>query len=247
MNLESTEGMDYEQLEDRLRNEWTKAALSAEKALEVPNGLMSFASDERGAPSKAQQSLYLAAVTFAYAVWESYAEDVAIEIVESLAPRLDPASIPGSAKDALSTKDAWQLAVNPGWRGLWVEAVDAAAKGGKGAGYGINTANFKNVHELFSLVGIGDALPTHLPVDSESRLGKIKGRPPHVGVTKNETINVEHCLSLLISLRGQAVHTARTETKLLKKEVIWWTTFIRELHEESDRKARGAAARLLGL
>lgn len=56
---------------DGLCNYWTGAALSAETALEVPDSPMSFASDGRGAPGKAQKSLYLSAVNFTYAVWES--------------------------------------------------------------------------------------------------------------------------------------------------------------------------------
>lgn len=232
---------------ERLRDDWTGAALSAEAALEVPDGLMSFASDGRGAPSKAQKSLYLSAVTFTYAVWESYAEDVAIELAGALAPSLSPDSIPRPVMDALSDRDAWQLAVHPGWRGLWVEAVEMAAKGGNGSGHGINTASYKNVQSLFDLAGIGDALPLHLSVAPGTKLGKVKGRPSNVGVTKNETVNVDRCLNLLVSLRGQAVHTARTEGKLLKKEVLWWTAFIRELHEEVDRKARSTVLRLLNL
>lgn len=232
---------------DRLRDDWTSAALSAETGLEVPDGLMGFASDGRGAPSGAQKSLYLAAVTFTYAVWESYAEDVAIELAGALAPSLTPDSIPRPVKDALSDRSTWELAVHPGWRGLWVETVETAAKGGNGSGHGINTASYKNVQSLFELAGIGDALPSHLSVGPDTNLGKVKGRPSNVGVTKNETVNVDRCLNLLVSLRGQAVHTARTEGKLLKKEVLWWTAFIRELHEEVDRSARSIVSRLLGL
>jgi len=230
---------------DRLRNEWTGAALSAETALQVPLGLMGFASEGRGRPTKQQESLYLSAVTFAYAVWESYAEDVATELAKALAPSLSPGSIPPAVKDALSDKDAWQLAVHPGWRDLWVEAVETAAKGGQGGGYGINTASYKNVRGLFELAGIGDALPSHLSVAANTKLGKLKGRPANVGVTQNKTVNVGRCLDLLVSLRGQAVHTARTEEKLLKNEVLWWTAFIRDLHEEVDRKARSIVAQLL--
>ncbi|GAA1486872.1 MULTISPECIES: hypothetical protein [Micrococcales] len=231
----------------RLKTEWTAAALSAEKALEVPRGLMSFASDGRGRPTNEQKYLYLSAVTFTYAVWESYAEDVAIELVEVLASSLPTDSIPTHVADVLSGKDAWQLAVHPGWRGLWTKEVNTAAKGGEGAGYGINTASYKNVRALFELAGIGDALPSHLSVAPETELGKLKGLPASVGVTKNATVNVDRCLSLLINLRGEAVHTARTEGKLLKNEVLWWTAFIRELHEEVDRRSRGTIIDLLKL
>src|SRR5690625_945937 len=106
---------------------------------------MSFASDGRGRPTKEQEHLYLSAVTFAYAVWESYAEDVAIELVKILAPSLPSDSIPPQVTQALADKDAWQLAVHPGWRDLWIKEVENAAKGGEGAGYGINTASFKNI------------------------------------------------------------------------------------------------------
>jgi len=239
-------GPEKDDLNTRLKNDWTAAALNAEKAPEVPRGLMSFASDGRGRPTNEQKYLHLSAVTFTYAVWEPYAEDVAIELVNILAPLLPSDSIPPQVTDALSGKDAWQLAVHPGWRGLWADEVNKAAKGGKGADYGINTASYKNVQGLFELAGIGDALPSHLSVAPGGRLGNLKRAPANVGVTKSKTVNVNRCLSLLISVRGQAVHTARTEDKLLKNEVLWWTAFIRELHEEVDRRARGAVMRLLG-
>jgi len=231
----------------RIKDQWTAAAHNAEKGLRVPRGLMSFASDGRGRPTKEQEHLYLSAVTFAYAVWESYAEDVAIELVKILAPSLPSDSIPPQVTQALADKDAWQLAVHPGWRDLWIKEVENAAKGGEGAGYGINTASFKNIRGLFELAGIDEALPSHLSVAPDTHLGKVKGPPSSVGVSKHKEVNVDRCLSLLIDLRGEAVHTARTEDKLLKNEVLWWTAFISDLHEEVDRLARGKVIGILGL
>lgn len=220
-------------------NAWTASALRAEDALNVPIGLMdAFASDRRGRPRKEQRSLYLAAVTFTYAVWESYIEDVAIEITEVLAPAISSRKVPPPVRDALSDRGAWQLAVDPGWRDLWVAEVSARAKGGPGVGHGINTASFGNVKGLLAVAGIADALPGRLSVGPETRLGSFKSTPPKVTVQQSDlTVDVKRCLGRLITLRGEAVHTAGTEDTLLKEEVLWWTAFIRDLHERVDTLA----------
>lgn len=222
--------------------DWTSAAVRAEDALNVPIGLMGFASDERGRPKKEQRYLYLAALTFTYAVWESYVEDLAIEAAGWLSERLPNTKIPPAVKDRLSGSTAWELAVDPGWRALWLADVEAQAKGAPGAGYGINTASFDNVSALFGNAGIEDALPVRLSVEQDTRIGKFKNPPSKVAVktgggNSGKSVDVKHCLNRLISLRGEAVHTAKTSDTLLKNEVLWWTGFIRDLHEEVDTLA----------
>ena len=62
--------------------------------MRVVDGLMSFASDGRGQPTNEQRSLYLAAITFSYAVWENYVESLALELVGGLSTSLPSEKIP---------------------------------------------------------------------------------------------------------------------------------------------------------
>lgn len=135
---------------------WTEASLNADKGLAIIDGLMEYASNRRGNPAKKERALYLSSITFAYAVWENYLEEVAIELAGHLAGELRPEQMTRPDVRALIEKDAsvWDLAVHPGWRVRWVDAVTAAAKGGENAGFGINTANFKNSRKLFDSIGI---------------------------------------------------------------------------------------------
>lgn len=72
----------------------TSAYLNALKGMEVPRGMMTFSKDVQGKPSKDETTLFLGAVSFAYAVWENYVEELAIELTRRLAagdrPRTDP-------------------------------------------------------------------------------------------------------------------------------------------------------------
>lgn len=228
-------------------DDWTQAALRAEEALQIPKHLMSFGKDGRGKPTKAEGSLYLSAVTFAYAVWESYVEDVVVELTKLVSPLITAELIPEEAKTLLAEKSTYELAVHPGWRELWIREVVIAAKGEDGGRYGMNTASFKNVTELFSLAGIIDALPEYLPCGKGTALGKTGTLPAKIHLTKQNEVAVKHCIDLLVRIRGEAVHTATTTDALLKNEVLWWSGFVRALHEEVDKFARGEALRMLGL
>lgn len=224
---------------------WTHAALNADEGMKVPDGLMSFAKDTRGKPPVQQRTLYLAAVSFGYAVWENYVEDLAIELTALLAENLPPERIPTKARE-LITKDStpWELSVHPGWKGLWVSRIEQLAKGDEGSGrWGLNTASFENVALLFEQIGL-DVLPRRLTEPKPDTAGQ-RIVPTRINITSGE-LDVRNALRQLINVRGEAVHTARTTDPLLKREVQWWSQFVHDLYEAADKKARDACADLLG-
>ncbi|MGP5269699.1 hypothetical protein ACTXK0_04710 [Corynebacterium variabile] len=225
--------MAGEDLEDFDPYEWTKSADDADKGMQVPDGLMGFASDTRGKPPSDQEYLYISALTFAYAVWENYVEDLAVELVNVLSREIRPEKIPEKVyKGFTKQADAWSLLYNPGWKALWVDRVETAARGSGKRNYGMNTANKEQCDHLFSLIGI-DPIPVNIKVANTGRVLK----PGNIE-SKGGSVEVEHLLSELILVRGEAVHTAKTTTVLKKREVLWWSNAIRTLYEETDRFAR---------
>jgi len=199
---------------------WTQAARDADEGMKVVDGLISFISDGRGKPSTNQRSLYVAAVSFSYAVWENYIEDLAIELVQRMAPAIDPDRLPDELvkriEDGLS---AWQLAVSPGWRDIWISRVQIAAKGDERGGYGLSMARPSQVEHLFGWVGFS---PFH-------------GFGPTLAELNN-----------LINLRNAAVHTGKIPESLRKDDVISWRDFVHKLYESIDKGCRGMAANLYG-
>lgn len=191
--------------------DWTQASLNADRGLTIIDGLMEYASDGRGQPSKKERALYMSAVIFAYAVWENYVEEAAIELVVALASDLDPAQLtrPDVRQFIESDSTVWELSVHPGWRELWVQRVRILTTGDAGGGFGLNTASFKNSRSVFAKLGIDP-----MPKADEAKLGE------------------------LVKLRGEIVHTAGTTTKVLKNEVGGWRDFVRHLYESVDTAAR---------
>lgn len=221
---------------------WTSAYLNALKGMEVPRGMMTFSKGGQGKPSKDETTLFLGAVSFAYAVWENYVEEVAIELTRNLADGIAPERIPMASRAAIEQgATSWELSVHPGWRGLWVNRVTTITKGSEDgrAGWGLNSATFKNTEEVFETAGFGDALPKRLTV---------KGRataPKNVRASKGE-VDVKNALEQLIAVRGEAVHTATAPDHLRKGHVRWWLAFVEALFEETDRQAQREVDRLLG-
>lgn len=222
----------------------TSAYLNALKGMDVPRGMMTFAKDGKGKPSKDETTLFLGAVSFAYAVWENFVEELAIELTRKLAAGIHPERIPKASRDVIE-KDAtsWELSVHPGWRGLWVNRVVTITKGGEGGrgGWGLNSATFDNTHEVFMTAGVGDALPTRLTVKAQGATA-----PQNVRDADGE-VDVRNALTQLIEVRGGAVHTATAPDHLRKAHVRWWMAFVQALFEETDREAQQAVDRLLDL
>ncbi len=192
----------------------TEARKDAAKGLGIIDGLMEYASDARGRRAKKEVSLYMASVTFAYAVWENFVEEIAIELAKRLADvehGLRPDQLNRPLVRELIEDDAtvWELSVHPGWRQLWVDRVRTLAVGEDGGGWGINTANSKNTRKLFDRIGINP-----LPDDLADRL------------------------DALVALRGEIVHTAKTEKPIYKAEVADWRNLVDELCKQVDTEAR---------
>jgi hypothetical protein len=197
--------------------DWTRptnAKTDADAGLGIIDGLMEYASDKRGRRSKKEVSLYMASVTFAYAVWENFVEEISIELVKRLADPLDglpPEQLTRPEVRDLIEENAttWELAVYPGWRQLWVERVRKSAVGEEGGGWGVNTANARNTKRLFRRVGINP-----LPEDKADDL------------------------DALVELRGEITHTAKTKQPVYKAEVAQWQGLVANLCEETDVAAR---------
>jgi hypothetical protein len=222
----------------------TQAIVDADSGMRVVDGLMSFASDGRGKPTESQRSLYLAAVAFSYAVWENFIEDLAIELTDRLAIAIDPARVPDAARKAIEKNaQPWELAVHPGWRGLWVERVRGLAKGSDEPGqWGINSASKDQVDNLFKVVGI-DPVPERI----DAPIPRTQRKEPPAGVSLNAdgTLDVKRALRGLIAVRGEAVHTAKTSNPLFKAEVFWWGDFVRGLYRATNTAGEEQCGRLL--
>lgn len=214
--------------------ERTGAALTAEEGMKVPKGMMSFASSSQGKPTTNETTLYLGAVSFAYAVWENYVEEVAIELTERLSGAIEPHRIPEAARTEIErSASPWELSVHPGWRGLWVRQVVKMTKGGEEGqgGWGLNSATYDNTGRVFAVAGLTGVLPRRLAVKSPANA------PTKVQVGDGKMVDVRHTLQQLIEVRGEAVHTARAPEHLRKGHVTWWLKFVSSLYEETDRRA----------
>ncbi|MGH9015247.1 MAG: hypothetical protein ACRDZ1_15125 [Acidimicrobiia bacterium] len=202
---------------------WSNASLLADEGLKIVDNVLSFAKTGAGKPGKKEESLFLSSTAMAYAVWENYVEQVAIELVEFIASNIAPDSVPDRPKQELSKNDAWHLAVHPGWRILWVDLVKTRALGSEAgtADYGLNTASTAQVTKLFELVGVvafadlPDGMTTHL--------------------------------DQLVRDRGTIVHTAQAPSPDFRKaDATGWREFVRELYEAFDRSLREQSALLVG-
>ena len=200
---------------------------------------MSFASDGRGQPSNEQRALYLGAIAFTYAVWESYVEEVAVELMEVAVEELQdhPDRVPEGARMWIEDgATPWELAVSPGWKGLWVSRVNVMTHGDGVSAWGLNTADMNNVNKIFAALGI---TPVPKRVAAPRRVRALMAHPSNISIRSNDdTLDVTHALNVLVATRGQAVHTGATKDKLFKKEVIWWGAFVRSLIAETDQNAR---------
>lgn len=221
----------------------SKAAAAVSEGMAVVDGLMAFTGDNKGNRITSEQPLYAASVTFLYAIWENYVEDVSIEAVRDMSSEgaLDPADIPIAAKQAIQDgATAWDLSVHPGWQAIWRQKVQERAKGSEdqhSGPWGLNSAGAHTVQEqLFSLVGISP-MPIDIPSPEESGSHTSPSVPDRIN-TENGTINVSHVLKRLIELRGELVHTGQSEETIYKHQVFWWKRFIQALVSATDQEVR---------
>ena len=206
----------------------TEAYADLEKGLQVVDGILSFVKEGKGKPSSDERALFAAGGVFLYGVWENYIEQLAVELVKTIAEKIDPAKVPESVRKELERKSTWELVVSPGWRKLWVEMVKEKAFGKGDGHFGLNTAKARQVQSLLAMVGIENALEeiskSIVPKDLRSYLEDKNGNSKEVVTFLDE----------LVELRGKIVHTGSVPDILRKRHVRGWRIFIKRLAKELD-------------
>ncbi len=210
----------------------TAAATSADSALAVVDDILSFVKETPGKPSKKERALLAAAVVFMYGVWESFTEQLALEVATQLSKAISEHKVPDAIKNVLQKKTAWGLAVSPGWRELWREHVKLEALGDEADRHGMNTARAGNVKRLLALAGSPDPFKT-FPASAV---------PQHVRATAN---TAEKALDALVSLRGEIAHTGKVPEPLRKQHVNAWYVFVADLVDVLDQAGRNDCGGLL--
>jgi hypothetical protein len=203
----------------------TKAHGDLKKALKVVDDTLSFTKDSVGKPSRKERALFAAAIAFAYGVWENYVEQLAIELTQTMAERLDPKKVPDRVRRLLEKSTAWELAVAPGWRQLWVKKVEAKAVGDDEEKFGLNTAKAGQVQDLLELAGVEGALANI----------SAGGVPEHL---RESVSSVADAVNQLVALRGQIVHTGSVPGSLRKGHVREWRDFVENLASALDSVCR---------
>ncbi|MFO1312728.1 MAG: HEPN domain-containing protein [Burkholderiales bacterium] len=209
----------------------TDARVSVGPALRVVDDLLSFMSAGQGKPSKKERAIFAAAVVFTYGVWESYIEELAVEVATRLSAEIKPSRVPENVQTFLQEATAWELGVHPGWQSLWVKRVKATAKG-EGESYGLNTARVKQVSALLKTAGLGDVFK-NLPANIVP--SHLAGQPRTVASAVDE----------LVKLRGEIVHSGSVPNSLKKHDAREWRQFVEALSTEIDKACRIECRNLL--
>jgi hypothetical protein len=210
----------------------TEAARNIAPALGVINGILSFAKDGKGKPADKERALFAAAIVFTYGVWESFVEQLAIELAMHVSREISEHKVPKPVRTALEKKTAWELAVSPGWRVLWHELVKVEALGDSADKHGMNTAREGQVTRLLTLAG------PDKPLHSVPQ-AKI---PSHLSQPER---TVGGALDGLVSLRGEIVHTGKVPDELRKSHVLAWRNFVESAAEAVDEACRQQCRDLL--
>lgn len=194
-----------------------------EPGLKAVDNVLSFAKSGAGKPSAKERSLFVGSIALSYAVWENFAEDLAVEAVTFVAEKIDPADVPEAARKFTEQGTTpWELAVHPGWRQLWVARVTERAKGreDRDEDFGLLTANVKKVRGLFAHIGLDPFATT--PKDRLDALDD------------------------LVSLRGTIVHTGKPPNDFVKANATGSRDLVKELAEEADKEVASQIASLTG-
>lgn len=222
-------------------NDWTdnqtEAHTSLSEALGVVDDVISYMSDAQGKPADRERALFAGAVVFIYGVWESFVEQLAIELAERMSAIVDPKQVPETIKKGLEKRNAWELSVSPGWRALWAEFVKTKAIGDDSDPankHGMNTLREPQVKYLLSLVGVERPFAS-FPAASF---------PPYL-TAKNPKLNVGDALNELVTLRGAIVHTGKVPTTLRKGHVRAWRKFVEDAARIVDHACRSECKALL--
>ena len=192
--------------------------------LSAVDDVLGYAKSGRGKPKKEEQSLFVASVALSYAMWENYVEEVAIEATEILARNVREADVPEKVREWImkSGATAWDIAVHPGWRSLWLSGVARRAQGDSAAenDLGMNTANERNVRNLFERVGVD----------------------PFAVASKARLTNLER----LVRERGQIVHTGKAPDDFRKSNAKDWRSFVEDLAKTVDEAIANGIDPLVG-
>ena len=216
-------------------DEETVAHKSVSVALGVVDNLISYMSDGKGKPSTRERALYAASVVFAYGIWESFIEQLAIELTDHVSSKIEPEKVPKAVRQIIEKKSAWELSVTPGWRKLWSEHVRLKAVGDPGDEankYGMNTAREGQVTYMLSLAGVDDPFKS-FPVASI---------PTYLAAGKR---NAKDAINELVTLRGSIVHTGKVPGDLRKAHVGEWRKFVEDAADAIDKACRAECKKLL--
>lgn len=191
--------------------------------LKAVDNVLSFAKSGAGKPSAKERSLFVASIALSYAVWESFAEDLAVEAATFVASKIDPSRVPEAAKKFTEQATTpWELAVHPGWRQLWVARVHDRAKGreDRNEDFGLLTANVKKVRGLFAHIGLD----------------------PFANMAQDRL----DALDELVSLRGTIVHTGKSPDDFVKANATGSRDLVKELADGADEEAAAQIKSLTG-
>jgi hypothetical protein len=162
-------------------------------------------------------------VVFAYGVWENFAEQIAIELVGHVSKGVTASKVPAQIRNVLEKKNAWELAVSPGWRALWTECVRNKAVGDDNQ-FGLNTAKAGQVENLLQLAG------------AQQPYRKVQMRivPKHL----SPATDIKGAINALVELRGEIVHTGTVPASLRKAHVHQWRDFVEGATKAIDEACR---------
>jgi len=209
----------------------TGALASAEGSLKTVANLLSFVKDGQGKPSASERAIFAAAAVFLYGIWENYVEQLAIELVAHVSNETSADKVPEQVRRSLEKKTAWELAIYPGWKALWVQIVTLAAVGDDDERFGMNTAKAGQVKNLLITAG---ALDPFLGLSADVI-------PSHIA---SNATTVAEAVNKLVELRGEIVHTGKVPSALRKHHVLQWRDFVAHVCESVDATSRTQCRRL---
>lgn len=209
----------------------TAARMSVDTALHVVDDLLRYMSAGKGKPAKQERAIFASVVVFSYGVWESYVEELAIEIATNVSKAIKPEKVPKNVRNLFENTSAWELNVHPGWQALWVQRVTTTAKG-EGESYGLNTAKVKQVSTLLKTAGLDDVF------------NKLPAKIIPLHLSKQEK-TVASAIDELVKLRGEIVHSGAVPDSLRKHHAREWRLFVEDLATEVDKACRSQCEKLL--
>lgn len=210
----------------------TSAYRNVTKALGLVDDILSYVKDSAGKPSTKERALFAAAVAFTYGIWEHFVEQLAIELAHNVGSEVAAERVPEQMRRLFEKKSAWDLAVTPGWRALWIEHVKVQAIGDDDERYGMNTAKSGQVRQLLSLAGVTDP---YCEVAAEHV-------PEHLPEVEHTVVNA---IDRLVELRGEIVHTGKVPDTLRKNHVLAWQRFVAAVADGIDKASRAQCKLLL--